>query len=88
MCPTNVFDKTDGIPVSARQEDCQTCFLCELCYPEDALWVLPFDDETQPIEVAALKRTAAMGSYRRAVGWTEETRDHRGIDQSYLLFGQ
>ncbi|MDH2351162.1 ferredoxin family protein [Bradyrhizobium sp. SSUT112] len=80
VCPTNVFDKTDGIPVSARQEDCQTCFLCELCYPEDALWVLPFDDETQPIEVAALKRTAAMGSYRRAVGWTEETRDHRGID--------
>ena len=30
VCPTNVFDKTDGIPVIARQNDCQTCFLCEL----------------------------------------------------------
>ena len=24
VCPTNVFDKTDGIPVIARQGDCQT----------------------------------------------------------------
>ena len=29
VCPTNVSDKTDGIPVIARQNDCQTCFLCE-----------------------------------------------------------
>ena len=33
VCPTNVFDKTDGIPVIARQSDCQTCFLCELYCP-------------------------------------------------------
>ena len=50
VCPTNVFDKTDGI-------------------------------------VIALKQTVAMGSYRRAVGWTDETRDRRGVDRSYLLFG-
>ena len=47
VCPTNVFDKTDGIPVIARQSDCQTCFLCELYCPEDALYVSPFADETQ-----------------------------------------
>jgi hypothetical protein len=28
-----------------------------------------------------------MGSYRRAVGWTDETTERRGIDRSYLLFG-
>ena len=32
-CPTNVFDKTEGLPVIARQADCQTCFLCELYCP-------------------------------------------------------
>jgi NAD-dependent dihydropyrimidine dehydrogenase PreA subunit len=87
VCPTNVFDKTGGIPVIARQNDCQTCFLCELYCPEDALYVSPFADETQPIDAIALSRTGAMGSYRRAVGWTDDTRDRRGVDCSYLLFG-
>jgi NAD-dependent dihydropyrimidine dehydrogenase PreA subunit len=88
VCLTNVFDKTDGIPVIARQNDCQTCFLCELYCPEDALYVSPFADKAQSIDVIDLKQTVAMGSYRRAVGWTNETRARRGIDQSYLLFGQ
>jgi NAD-dependent dihydropyrimidine dehydrogenase PreA subunit len=87
VCPTNVFDKTDGIPVIARQGDCQTCFLCELYCPEDALYVSPSADASQPIDVAALKQTDTMGSYRRAVGWTDDTRHRRGIDRSYLLFG-
>ncbi|WP_375775882.1 4Fe-4S binding protein [Bradyrhizobium sp. ma5] len=87
VCPTNVFDKTDGIPVIARQGDCQTCFLCELYCPEDALYVLPFADQAQPIDLVALKQTDSMGSYRRAVGWTDETSDRRGVDRSYLLFG-
>jgi NAD-dependent dihydropyrimidine dehydrogenase PreA subunit len=87
VCPTNVFDKTEGIPVIARQNDCQTCFLCELYCPEDALYVSPFADEIEPIDVVALQRTGAMGSYRRAVGWTDDTRERRGIDRSYLLFG-
>jgi NAD-dependent dihydropyrimidine dehydrogenase PreA subunit len=87
VCPTNVFDKTGGIPVIARQGDCQTCFLCELYCPEDALFVSPFADEPQQIDLAALKQAATMGSCRRAVGWTDETSDRRGIDRSYLLFG-
>ncbi|WP_338696855.1 MULTISPECIES: ferredoxin family protein [unclassified Bradyrhizobium] len=87
VCPTNVFDKTDGIPVIARQSDCQTCFLCELYCPEDALYVSPFADQVQPIDLVALRQTDRMGSYRRAVGWTDDTSDRRGIDRSYLLFG-
>jgi len=87
VCPTNVFDQTDGQPVIARQDDCQTCFLCELYCPEDALFVAPFADGPQPIDITALKQAGMFGSYRRAVGWSEETRDARGGDRSYLLFG-
>lgn len=88
VCPTNVFGKTDGIPVIARQSDCQTCFLCELYCPEDALFVSPFADTPQAINVATLRQSGTLGSYRRAVGWTEETRQHRSMDRSYLLFGR
>jgi Pyruvate/2-oxoacid:ferredoxin oxidoreductase delta subunit len=77
VCPTHVSDKTDGISVIARQNDCQTCFLCELYCPEDALYVSRFADETQPIDVIALQRMTAMGSYRRAVGWTDDTARRR-----------
>jgi NAD-dependent dihydropyrimidine dehydrogenase PreA subunit len=87
VCPTNVFDKTGGIPVIARQSDCQTCFLCELYCPEDALFVSPFADVPQNIDVIALKQSNTMGSYRRAVGWTDETRERRSLDRSYQLFG-
>jgi NAD-dependent dihydropyrimidine dehydrogenase PreA subunit len=87
VCPTNVFDKTDGIPVIARQADCQTCFLCELYCPEDALFVSPFADVPQQVDIEALRQNALLGSYRRAVGWTEETKGRRDIDRSYLLFG-
>jgi NAD-dependent dihydropyrimidine dehydrogenase PreA subunit len=87
VCPTNVFDKTDGIPVIARQGDCQTCFLCELYCPEDALFVSPYADAPQVVDLVALKQAATMGSYRRAVGWSDETKDRRGIDRSHLLFG-
>lgn len=87
VCPTNVFDKTDDIPVIARQGDCQTCFLCELYCPEDALFVSPFADEVQHLDIAALKQGDLLGSYRRAVGWTDQTRGERGIDRSFLLFG-
>jgi NAD-dependent dihydropyrimidine dehydrogenase PreA subunit len=87
VCPTNVFDKTDGIPVIARQNDCQTCFLCELYCPEDALFVSPFADTLQHVDPEMLRQNALLGSYRRAIGWTEETKDRRDVDRSYLLFG-
>ncbi|WFU80321.1 hypothetical protein QA645_38465 [Bradyrhizobium sp. CIAT3101] len=55
--------------------------------PQDALYVSPFADETECVDLVALKQTDALGSYRRAVGWTDDTRDRRGLDRSYLLFG-
>ena len=88
VCPTNVFDSTAGIPVIARQNDCQTCFLCELYCPEDSLFVTPYADGPQPIDVSELKRAGMLGSYRRAIGWTDDTRDARDLDRSYVLLGR
>ena len=88
VCPTNVMDLSpSGPPVLARIEDCQTCFLCELYCPEDALFVSPFADVPQHVDLETLRQNAMLGSYRRAVGLTEETKDRRDIDRSYLLFG-
>lgn len=74
VCPTNVFDLgADGVPVIARQSDCQTCFQCEAHCPVDALFVAPFTDP-QPDSAGcrdekALSDTGLLGSYRAELGW-------------------
>ena len=50
-CPTNVFDLVPGGPPRiARQNDCQTCFMCELYCPEDALFVAPQADVAMAVD--------------------------------------
>ncbi|MFL9910038.1 4Fe-4S binding protein [Paraburkholderia sp. RL17-337-BIB-A] len=69
-CPTNVFEPVaGGIPRIARQEDCQTCFMCELYCPEDALFVAPNADVHVEVDEVRVKKDELMGSYRSAVGW-------------------
>src|SRR6476659_5078052 len=85
VCPTNVFDKTDGVPVIARQDDCQTCFMCELYCPEDALYVAPQTVASANVEEAA--RTL-IGSYRQAVGWRRGQRSGAADDASYELLSR
>lgn len=70
VCPTNVFDKgEDGIPVIARQSDCQTCFMCELYCPVDALYVAPdLEKNTQQSE-EKVENLGLFGGYREKVGW-------------------
>ena len=85
VCPDNVFDASPGeVPIIARIEDCQTCFLCELYCPTDALYVSPFKDERETVDEAALIARGLLGSYRRALGWrgikaagTERDLSHR-----------
>jgi NAD-dependent dihydropyrimidine dehydrogenase PreA subunit len=73
-CPMNVFDAVKGAaPVIARKEDCQTCFMCELYCPTDALYVAPLSDPAPAgsphTDEDALAAAGALGAYRRTVGW-------------------
>ena len=74
VCPTQVFDRgEDGVPLIARQGDCQTCYLCEAYCPADALFVAP---QTIPVPEGSsltdpehLASAGLLGSYRAAIGW-------------------
>lgn len=70
VCPTNVFDRVEGgIPVIARQSDCQTCFMCELYCPADALYVSPDAEEKSVLSEPELESKGLIGSYREQIGW-------------------
>jgi NAD-dependent dihydropyrimidine dehydrogenase PreA subunit len=71
VCPTNVFQRgDDGIPVLARQSDCQTCFMCEAYCPVDALFVAPQAHPLpEPPAEADLIADGSLGSYRKQIGW-------------------
>ena len=69
VCPANVFDATDGVPVIARQDDCQTCFLCEIYCPTDALYVAERADGPLSITEEEVEALNLFGSYSRALGW-------------------
>ncbi|MBN3960908.1 MULTISPECIES: 4Fe-4S dicluster domain-containing protein [unclassified Nostoc] len=69
-CPTNVFDKVpDGPPRIARKSDCQTCFMCELYCPVDALFVAPQADESVQVDEETLIKAGLLGGYRETLGW-------------------
>ncbi|MFM0739637.1 ferredoxin family protein [Paraburkholderia xenovorans] len=84
-CPTNVFDiVADAPPRIARQSDCQTCFMCELYCPEDALFVAP-QIEPMPVGDASSDTFGPFGHYRRAVGWGSKRQSTADQDASYEL---
>ena len=89
-CPTNVFEAAPaGPPRLARQEDCQTCFMCELYCPEDALYVAPIADRAaSPAERDAGTVAPMMGSYRSAVGWGRGRQSTASLDASFELLNR
>jgi NAD-dependent dihydropyrimidine dehydrogenase PreA subunit len=85
-CPTNVFEIVpDQPPRIARQADCQTCFMCELYCPEDALYVSPSADVSLTVEEHAERTQALMGSYRKAIGWGAGRSSTAAQDASFEL---
>ena len=85
-CPDNVFDKgIDGIPLIARIDDCQTCFLCELYCPVDALYVSSLRNEIESVDEQVLISSGIIGSYRRALGWRGIKAAGSENDLSYVL---
>lgn len=79
-CPTNVFEARPGdIPVIARPDSCQTCFMCELYCPTDALYVSPHAEQHVDVDEQALVRSRQLGSYAREMRW--KAAKPRGADQ-------
>jgi NAD-dependent dihydropyrimidine dehydrogenase PreA subunit len=74
VCPSNVFAlDAAGAPEIARQADCQTCFLCELYCPADALYVDPDCEAPAAPDIVALKANGVIGKFRRDSGWGESS---------------
>jgi len=89
VCPTGVFDAVKaGQPVIARQHDCQTCFMCELYCPADALYVAPLAEARDDVSEATLASRDALGSYRRAVGWQAGQSSTASLDASHELLSR
>lgn len=72
-CPTHVFDATpDGVPVIARLDQCQTCFMCELYCEADALYVAPEQRTPETVDAAAVLASGQVGRLRHDYGWDQD----------------
>ncbi len=86
-CPDNVFDaRPDAPPVIARKHDCQTCFLCELYCPVDALYVSPEAERDDPVREEVLVAQGLLGSFRRAMGWSNGKPKGTHLDLTHRMF--
>jgi NAD-dependent dihydropyrimidine dehydrogenase PreA subunit len=83
-CPTNVFEaRPDDIPIIARPDSCQTCFMCELYCPVDALYVSPFADKHVEVDESQLAQAAQLGSFSREMGWKAAKPRGSDLDPSF-----
>lgn len=88
VCPTDVFDQTpSGAPLLTRPEDCQTCFMCELYCPADALFVGPDCETRIGTSVSEALASRSVGQYRRDSGWDEWAHDPRFTNQHWRMEG-
>lgn len=89
ICPTNVFDRVpDAPPAIARKSDCQTCFMCELYCPVDALYVAPETDLQTSVNEAELAQKGLLGSYRENIGWGPKRASTANNDQTFQILKQ
>lgn len=86
ICPTNVFDGGSGeAPTIARQQDCQTCFMCEAYCPADAIYVAPESAQAVAVDEQALSDGGRLGEYRAILGWGPGRKSNSDQDTAYLL---
>jgi NAD-dependent dihydropyrimidine dehydrogenase PreA subunit len=85
VCPADVFDAVPGgAPLIARQDACQTCFLCELYCPVDALYV-DAAAERAPVRESDVEAAGLFGSYARAMGWNRGKPGGADRDPTYHI---
>jgi ferredoxin len=75
VCPTNVFGMKGKLAFIARQEDCQTCFMCEAYCPVDALYVAPQGETAVQVDEQELIASGLLGSWRAEIGWNPDAAD-------------
>jgi len=69
-CPTHVLDLGEGgIPLVARIDQCQTCFMCELYCSADAIYVAPEQDDAGSVTAHAALAAGHVGRLRHDYGW-------------------
>jgi NAD-dependent dihydropyrimidine dehydrogenase PreA subunit len=70
-CPTHVFDPgPDGVPVIARLDQCQTCFMCELYCDADAIYVAPDQRRPEDVDVTAIVSSGELAACVAAIAGT------------------
>jgi len=86
VCPSNVFDAVPGgVPVIARQSDCQTCYMCEMYCATDALFVGSDCENPEPVDEAVVLASGQLGRIRRDSGWDEWAEDPRYQNQMWYM---
>ena len=90
VCPTDVFDRVpDAPPAIARQDSCQTCFMCEVHCPVDAMYVAPLREpvpaDSVHLDLERLKSEGYLGSYRHRLGWGDEQHPPHSVDDLTVL---
>ncbi|TWH75922.1 NAD-dependent dihydropyrimidine dehydrogenase PreA subunit [Azomonas agilis] len=77
VCPAQVFELgVDGLSSIARQQDCQSCYMCELYCTSDALYVSPNCEQPEGIDEQTAEASGTLGYYRRYSGWDEWAGQH------------
>lgn len=77
VCPSDVLRLGEsGKAVIAAQADCQTCLLCELYCPADALYVWPEVERVVGITADQALASGQLGAFRRDHGWGEHAATH------------
>lgn len=85
-CPTHVLDGGPaGTPLIARQDQCQTCFMCELYCPADAIYVGADQRTPEVVDPEAVKASGQLGRLRRDYGWAETGEDPDKLREFWRL---
>lgn len=69
VCPTDVLDLSDDVPVIARQEDCHTCHQCSLHCSSAAIFVSAFKEPDLHYDRDEVIRSGRLGLYAELLGW-------------------
>lgn len=72
-------------PAIAQQGDCESCFMCELYCPADALFVGADCKRAEAVSPAEAEEAGWLGQFRRDSGWGEWAEDPRCSNQHWRM---